>query len=201
MTDGDGYWLCNEIKQNNKYKHIPIVLLTAKGEEQSQSDSYKLGADSFLAKPFEIETLMELMRGILKRREEIHKRYLDPENKTSDKYSSDKEKFILELNSIISEHIGDPDLDQQLICRLMGISRAALYNKMKSITGTGAKEYITKIRIEKAKGMIEEGRMSLGEIAEKTGFSSASHFSTAFKSYSGMTPRQYKQSIEDNQEK
>lgn len=197
MTDGDGYWLCNEIKQNDKYRHIPIVLLTAKGEEQSQSDSYKIGADSFLAKPFEIETLMELMRGILKRKEDIHKRYLDPENKITGNYGSDQEHFILELNRIVSEHISDPELDQQQICQQMGISRAALYNKMKAITGAGAKEYITKIRMDKAKCMIEEGKLSLGDIAEKTGFSSASHFSTAFKSHTGMTPRQYKQSIED----
>lgn len=201
MSDGDGYWLCNEIKQTDKYKHIPVVLLTAKGEEQSQSDSYKLGADSFLAKPFEIETLMALMRGILKRKEDIHKRYLDPENKASGNYGSDHERFILELNRIISEHINNPDLDQQQLCSLMGISRAALYNKMKAITGTGTKEYITKIRIDKAKEMIEEGKLSLGDIGEKTGFSSASHFSTAFKGHTGMTPRQYKQSIEVNQEK
>ena len=196
MSDGDGYWLCNEIKQTDKYKHIPVVLLTAKGEEQSQSDSYKLGADSFLAKPFEIETLMALMRGILKRKEDIHKRYLDPENKASGNYGADHERFILELNRIISEHINNPDLDQQQLCSLMGISRAALYNKMKAITGTGTKEYITKIRIDKAKEMIEEGKLSLGDIGEKTGFSSASHFSTAFKGHTGMTPRQYKQSIE-----
>ena len=197
MSDGDGYWLCNEIKQNDKYKHIPVVLLTAKGEERSQSDSYKLGADSFLAKPFEIETLMELMRGILKRKEEIHKRYLDPESKASENYGSDQERFIIELNKIVAEHISNPELDQQQICRHMGISRAALYNKMKAITGAGAKEYITRIRLEKAKGLIEEGKISLGDIAEKTGFSSASHFSTAFKNHTGMTPRQYKQSIED----
>lgn len=193
MSDGDGYWLCNEIKQHNKYKHIPVVLLTAKGEEQSQSDSYKLGADSFLAKPFEIETLMAMMRGILKRKEDIHKRYLDPENKASGNYGSDHERFILELNRIVSEQISNPDLDQQHICQQMGISRAALYNKMKAVTGAGAKEYITKIRIDMAKGMIETGKMSLGDIAEKTGFSSASHFSTAFRNSTGLTPSQYKQ--------
>ena len=75
----------------------------------------------------------------------------------------------------------------------MGISRAALYNKMKAVTGAGAKEYITKIRIDMAKGMIETGKMSLGDIAEKTGFSSASHFSTAFRNSTGLTPSQYKQ--------
>ena len=63
----------------------------------------------------------------------------------------------------------------------MGLSRASLFNKMKSITGAGAKEYITRIRIEKAKSLMENTDMSIAEIAEKTGFASQSYFSTAFK--------------------
>ena len=77
MPDGDGFWLCNQLKSNEKLSHIPFVLLTARGEAQSQSESYRLGADGFLAKPFEIETLMELIRGLLKRKAEIRKDNLE----------------------------------------------------------------------------------------------------------------------------
>ena len=89
--------------------------------------------------------------------------------------------------------MGDPDLDQQLICRELGVSRALLYNKMKAITGTGAKEYITHIRIEKAKTLIETTNLSIADISEMTGFSAQSYFSTAFKNYTGLTPTKYKQ--------
>jgi AraC-like DNA-binding protein len=64
---------------------------------------------------------------------------------------------------------------------------------MKSITGAGAKEYITRIRIEKAKSLMENTDMPIAEIAEKTGFASQSYFSTAFKNCTGLTPSQYKQ--------
>ena len=73
------------------------------------------------------------------------------------------------------------------------MSRAALFNKMKAISGTGAKEYITRIRIEKAKNLIETSSLTIAEISEKTGFASQSYFSTAFKSHTGMTPSQYRQ--------
>ena len=69
----------------------------------------------------------------------------------------------------------------------------AIYNKMKAITGTGAKEYITRIRIEKAKNLMENPSLSIADIAEMTGFTSQSYFSTAFKSQTGMTPSQYRQ--------
>jgi YesN/AraC family two-component response regulator len=192
MPDGDGFWLCNQLKSNEKLSHIPFVLLTARGEAQSQSESYRLGADGFLAKPFEIETLMELIRGLLKRKAEIRKKYLDNEELAQADYGSDEERFIIQLNQIIAENISNPALDQQLICRELGVSRALLYNRMKAITGAGAKEYITKIRIEKAKVLIETTSNTIAEISDMTGFASQSYFSTAFKNYTGMTPSQYK---------
>ena len=192
MPDGDGYQLCKEIKNNEKYNHIPVVLLASKGAEQSQSDSYKIGADGFLPKPFEMETLTELLRGLLRKRSEVKKRYLDSSDQDKN-FGSAEEEFITRLNKVISEHIGDPELDQQLMCKELGVSRALLYNKMRAITGAGAKEYITKIRIEKAKSLMENPSLSFAEIAEMTGFTSQSYFSTAFKNYTGLTPSQFRQ--------
>ena len=193
MPDGDGYTFCSRLKSDEKYSHIPVVLLTARGEQQSQSDSYKAGADAYMAKPFETETLVELLKSLLRRKDEIRKRYLDTNGDAEAAYGSDEESFILRLNKIIAENISNPDLDQQLICRELGVSRALLYNKMKAITGAGAKEYITRIRIEKAKSLIENSSLTIAEISDMTGFASQSYFSTAFKNFTGMTPSQYKQ--------
>lgn len=195
MPDGDGFWLCKEIKGDERFSHIPFVLLTARGEEHSQSESYRLGADGFLGKPFEVETLVELTRGLLKRKADIKKKYLDNDCGTESDYRSDEERLILQLNKVIAENISNPDLDQRLICQELGVSRALLYNKMKAITGAGAKEYITKIRIEKAKMLIQTTSLTISEISDMTGFASQSYFSTAFKHYTGVTPSQYKQNI------
>ena len=192
MPEGDGYTLCNRLKSDERFMHIPIILLTARGEEQSQSEVYKVGADAYMGKPFEIETLMELIRNLLRRKENIRKRYFDNEGVTTTGYGSEEEGFILKLNAIISAHISDPDLDQQILCRELGVSRASLFNKMKSITGAGAKEYITRIRLDKAKSLIENTDLSIAEISDLTGFASQSYFSTAFKNFTGMTPSQYK---------
>lgn len=191
MPDGDGYFLCDSIKNNEKYSHIPIILMTASGDEHSQSEGYRLGADGVLVKPFEMETLIELIRGLLKRRSDIKRRYLD-EKGDDNGFGSKEEGFIIKLNKIVSEHISDPNLDQELLCRELGMSRALLYNRMKSITGTGTKEYITKIRIEKAKSLMKNPSLSISDIAEMTGFTSQSYFSTAFKSYTGTSPSQFR---------
>ena len=192
MADGDGYKLCSEIKENEKYSHIPVVLLSAHRQEESQNESYKIGAEAFLAKPFEIDTLLELTRNILGQKAKIKKKYLDSKGEAHSEYGSREESFILQLNKVISEHISNPELDQVVLCREMGMSRAALYNKMKAITGAGAKEYINKIRLEKAKNLMETTDLSIAEVSDMTGFTSQSYFSTAFKAYTGTTPSQYK---------
>ena len=198
MPDGDGYTLCKDLKGNEKFNHIPIILLTAQGEEKSQSESYRVGAEGFIEKPFEIETLMEIMKGILKRKSEIRKKYLDKSENTNQLFGSSDEGFILRFNQIVAKHLNNPELDQKIICSELGVSRALLYNKMRAITGAGAKEYITKIRIEKAKSLMETTTLPIVDIAEMTGFTSQSYFSTAFKNHTGMSPSQYKRTLKES---
>ena len=195
MPDGDGFSLCRDLKSSEKYNHIPVILLTAQGEDKSQSESYRVGAEGFIEKPFEIETLLEIMKGILKRKSEIRKRYLDKSEDANQLFGSSDESFILRFNQIVSKHLGNPELDQKIICSELGVSRALLYNKMRAITGAGAKEYITKIRIEKAKSLMETTTLPIIDIAEMTGFTSQSYFSTAFKNHTGMSPSQYKRNL------
>jgi AraC-like DNA-binding protein len=137
---------------------------------------------------------MDLIRSIFRRKAEIRKKYLDSGN-AAGKYGSNDEGFIIRFNKVVEENLGNPDFDQQILCRELGMSRAALYNKIKTVTGTGSKEYITRIRIERAKALIEKGGLSLTEISEMTGFSAPGYFSTAFKNYTGMTPSQYRQGL------
>lgn len=103
------------------------------------------------------------------------------------------ETFLIKLNSIIQENIENSNLGIQFICQEVGLGRSSLYNKLKALTGMGANEYISKLRIEKAITLISGTDMPFSEIAEKTGFTTPSYFSTAFKQYTGETPSQYKE--------
>lgn len=196
MPRMNGYELCKNIKEDITISHIPIVLLTARDDKQSQLSGYKNGADAYLTKPFEIEMLMEIIRNRLKNRESIKKRYLNaglvpaPEEST---FSQADETFLLKLNKIIQENLDNSNLDVTLICKEIGMSRASLYNKLKALTDMGANDYINKFRMEKAITLITHTDMSFTEIAEKIGFTTSRYFSTAFKQYTGETPTQYKE--------
>lgn len=120
MPRMNGYELCKNIKEDIAISHIPVILLTARDDKQSQMSGYKNGADAYLTKPFEVEMLMELIRNRLKNREHTKKRYLNaglipaPEEST---FSQADETFLLKLNKIIQENLDSSRLDIPFICK------------------------------------------------------------------------------------
>lgn len=106
---------------------------------------------------------------------------------------SEFEEFLNRLNQIITEHLDNEQLGIPFICDKIGISRASLYNKLKALTDMGANDYITQIRMERAIWLILHTELSVNDIADKTGFSTARYFSTVFKQHTGCSPTQYRE--------
>ena len=71
----NGFELCNEVKSDMNISHIPVVLLTAMVDEESRKRGYKIGADVYLEKPFDSETLMNILCNLLRSREKLKKKY------------------------------------------------------------------------------------------------------------------------------
>ena len=67
MPKIDGYQVCRFLKFDEDYKHIPIILLTARGQEQDRETGKKVGADGYLTKPFEKEELLNTIDRLLKK--------------------------------------------------------------------------------------------------------------------------------------
>lgn len=196
----NGYQLCKEVKEQLSISHIPIILLTAKSDSESQKIGYKLGADAYLSKPFDIDLLLSVISNLLKQKEVIKQRYekeLLLPSPTLTTISNADEVFMIKLNDFIKEHYSDISLDVAMIADAMAMSRASIYNKMKQITGLGINEYVNKYRIEVACQLLKDTDKPVGDIAFEVGFNSAKYFSTAFKQAMGVSPREYR-SKEEN---
>jgi DNA-binding response OmpR family regulator len=63
----DGFEVCRAIKQNTRLKDIPVIMLTAKGEEVDRIVGLELGADDYVVKPFSPRELMLRIKAILRR--------------------------------------------------------------------------------------------------------------------------------------
>ncbi|QEK11965.1 response regulator transcription factor [Crassaminicella thermophila] len=69
----DGFEACKKIRNNDKTRKIPVIMLTAKGEEMDKVLGLELGADDYLTKPFSVRELIARIKAVLRRFEEIPK--------------------------------------------------------------------------------------------------------------------------------
>lgn len=202
MPKMNGYELCKRIKEDIEVSHIPIILLTARSDMESMSIGYKLGADSYLPKPFDIDLLMTIIHNLLKNREQIRCKYKNKSNLTIHPkeitFSNVDEQFLLKFNSLIQENLTDQKLDVKFLIDKMAMSRASLYNKVKVLTGMGVNDYISRFRIEKAVHLLAETDLSITEISELVGFAYQRYFSEVFKTMKGMSPSKYRQDCKRN---
>lgn len=191
----DGFEVTNLLKNDIRTSHIPVILLTAKQAIEKQIEGMKSKADAYIVKPFNLQFLQETIRSLMKNREILREHYtseISPELKSQAPKKLDR-KFINEFTSIIEANIPNEDFSVDFICSKIGISRVQLYRKVKSLLNINVNDYILNARLQKAKHYLSTGEFSISEIAFKVGFSSASYFSTVFKSKYGLTPKEFKE--------
>ncbi|MEP6513891.1 MAG: substrate-binding domain-containing protein, partial [Parafilimonas sp.] len=190
----DGITITNTLKSDIRTSHIPIILLTAKIEVQQQIEGMKNLADAYIVKPFNLKYLEETIKSILKNRDVLREHYtseLPVELKSQSPKKIDK-KFINDFAAIVESNISNEDFSIDNICKTIGISRIQLYRKVKALLGCNVNDYILTVRLQKAKYFLNKPDLSIAEIADNVGFSSAAYFSTVFKSKFNVTPSEFR---------
>lgn len=202
MPQMGGFEMCQKVKEDMATSHIPVILLTARGDTSSMNIGYKLGADTYLSKPFEEELLFTVITNLLRSREMLKRKYIERafSNPPVQSVAANNldEEFLFKLNKLINDNISLP-LDVKFLTDRMGMSRTPLFSKLKALTNMGINDYITMIRIERASQLLNTTQMSIAEVSEAVSFDSPKYFSTLFKQVKGMTPTQFRESENGNQ--
>lgn len=193
MPGMDGIEFCRLIKEDIETSHIPFLMLTAKDALESRLEGVESGADFYFAKPLSIQLLTLTIRNIFNQKQKLKERYF------KDHYAEAKElvhtkkdkEFLEQLISIIESHLTNPEMDIDLICMQMGMSRTRLYQKIKNITGQSTGEFIRTIRFKKAAQLMTHQDISLTEVMYSVGIQTQSYFTKAFKKEFGKTPSQF----------
>ena len=105
------------------------------------------------------------------------------------------EMFVETVLNHIDDNLVNPQFSVERLASLMGMTRANLHLKVKAFTGISPVELIRRIRVETACRLIREGRHTMAEIGDMTGFNSATYFATVFKKVVGSTPGEYAASL------
>ncbi len=181
----DGMEFLKAVRNIERFKTTPFLFLTGSLSQDTELQSMKAGADYLIQKPIQedyllskIEQMMAMRRNLEEKVKSSFAHNLLPKNIHND------DLFLMkELETVILENISNCKLKSVDIASLLGIGEKTLRNRVKSIAGHTLKEYLRRIRLEKAKLLIEEDYGNLGEIATATGFSSLSYFSKSYKAY------------------
>lgn len=193
MPGIDGIKLCQLIKRNLQTCHIPVLLLSAKGSVDAQTEGIQAGADDYIAKPFSINLLNGKIANLLKARQRLKHYYSNTIDIDTAKMTSNNldEEFMSKAIRVVEENIANEGFTSDELASRLCMSRSSLYLKMNSISGEPPANFIRRIRFNKACKLLLEGRYSISEIGGMVGFGSSSYFSTSFKKYVGCLPSDY----------
>ncbi|QNL47961.1 response regulator [Olivibacter sp. SDN3] len=193
MPGLNGFELCQMLKANIDYCHIPVILLTAKNSYHAKIEGLETGADAYIGKPFSPKLLQVQVVNLLKNRSKIreHSERVPLDHFQMNLTSRSDEVFLQKLNDYICKNMDNQHLGVEELAEHMNMSRPTFYRKMKSISQLSPKDFVDRIRLNAAAKLIAENDYKIFQIANKVGYSSQSVFGKNFQKHFNLSPKAY----------
>lgn len=198
MPKVSGLELLEQIRNDFQISHIPVIILTAKDDDDFRIQSIRLGANAFITKPFSKKHLIARIDQLLNE-QKIFREKLWNRDKTSIQQQDDYGEFLMKkdvefienVSRIIEDNVDNSDFNIDIIATTMNVSRSAFFKKLKSITGLAPVDFVKEIRLSKSVELIKTTDMTISEIAFAVGFKDSGYFGKCFKKKYKLSPREY----------
>lgn len=197
MPDLDGLEVCRRIKAEEATAHIPVIMLTACADDRKRVESYNSGADGYLNKPFDEETLQAMLASILENRRRAQKSRVEnlaaPARKksTDDALSANTDvdnEFYRRFLEVLEPNIANSQLSVDDLSEQLQMDRTQLYRKIKATTNYAPSELVRMIRLKRARHLLTTTDMPVKDVAAATGFASHAYFTKCYRTFFGETP-------------
>lgn len=200
----DGFQLCNVLKQDVRTSHIPLVMLTARVDEESQMQGMQYGADAYLKKPFRQEALLLQLDNLRRLQSAIREQLtamLNPSATTPESSSkppasivaTQQEAFVKQVFDLIKEHYADPDYSANDMFRALHMSSSQLHRKLTALIGKSPGYLLRRHRLEQGKKLLSDApSLTVSEVAFQVGYRDANYFIRAFTHEFGISPGAYR---------
>ena len=190
----DGIELSRKVKETFAISHIPFLMLTAKTSPEARLESYRMGVDEYLLKPFDETLLLTRIENILENRKRYQRKFkmgMDIEALHIEEESGDK-KFINRVMEVIKENYKNAYFEVSDFSEAVGVSKSLLNKKLQSVLGQSAGQFIRNYRLNTARELILKTRgtkhANISEIAYDVGFNDPKYFTRCFTKYFNTTP-------------
>jgi signal transduction histidine kinase/ligand-binding sensor domain-containing protein/DNA-binding response OmpR family regulator len=193
MPQMDGIMMCEKIKTDELTSHIPVLLLTAKSEVESQICGLETGADDYIIKPFSPEVLKLRLKNTLDVRKQLVERFSKDNSiiPSNIKINQIDQGFLEKFVRIVEENIDDTEMSGDRLAFELNMSKGNLYKKLKALTGMTVNIYLRTIRLKIAARLLKNGNYNISEVAYAVGFSNPKYFSTCFSEMFLKSPKEY----------
>lgn len=189
----DGLGVLSRMRADERYSHIPLILLTAKTDNVSKIEGTRTGADVYIEKPFSTGYLEASVRNLLNMRALLRRRYAESPTAPLTELAQTEadDDFLQRLEQLIADNCELADFSVDDVATQMGMSRSSLYAKIRSMSGMTPRELIQITRLKRAAALLTGGRYTIAEVSQKVGFNSASYFTRCFQKQFGIKPSEY----------
>lgn len=194
MPHMDGIELCRKIRNDERTRQVPVILLTAMTGESIELRGLQTGATDYIIKPFNFEVLLSKIRNVVQHHETVRKTYqrqIQAAPSPVEATSAD-DVFLREVLAYIEKEIGNPDLSVEELAMQFHTSRSTFYKRVVLITGKTPVEFIRHIRLRRAAELLEKSQLNVAEIAYTVGFNNPKYFTQYFKAEFGCIPTAYR---------
>ena len=190
MPEKNGYEVCETLKQDVRTNHIPIILLTAKVEQEDRVTGLVHGADAYLTKPFDKAELFVRLNKLLELRRVLREKYREgaTQVRQQPERPDPQSQFLFDLRISVARHMAESDETLGLVQQELGLSQMQLYRKLKAIADITPTLFVRQVRLEQARELLLTTDLQIAEIAYQVGFNDPAYFSRAFSDHFGQPP-------------
>jgi DNA-binding response OmpR family regulator len=191
LMDGEEFYL--QLRKNKKFDTVPFIMITANIDTDVKFRQLENGVNGFIQKPFKVRELILKINNLMQLKKSIEKKYEpDPFSKVTIKLSN--KDFIESINEILVRNMkSKPNIEE--IASELNISKSTLDKKLRKKSNKNISRYIREFKLDYTIKLINLGERNIQFLVDEAGFNSFSYFSTSFKKYVGLSPREYINSL------
>lgn len=197
MPGMDGLSMIAGLK--SQHRNMEITILTGFRDFEYAREAIRLGVTRFLLKPSKMDELLEALEAMVKNLREKEGR--DPEEVREEKLPEPAEPETAAGSFIVNNAIKYIEENYQNKLKLSDVAEQVYVSQwhlsklLNRYEGQSFSDLLNKIRIEKAKELLKDPALRIGDIGEQVGFLDMAHFSRVFKKQTGMSANEYRNTV------
>lgn len=173
----------------SEFPDMQIAVLTGYRDFAYAQEAIRLGVTRFLLKPSKMDEINEALQAMVERLDKL------PQEEKTDEQSQSAGSFLMnQAYSYMREHYAEK-LTLQTVADCCYVSQWHLSKLLNRHEGKSFYDILNAIRIQKAKELLTDPKLKIGDISEMVGYADTAHFARTFKKLEGMSANEYRNSL------